>query len=130
MVSSASGAGLFEEGKMNRKVFFKATGSVLALAALVMMPDAHAAFNKRVSIINESDQNIVAFRATHTYETDWRRDLLGQYVIHPGYHMVIDMDDGKGGCMYDFKTVMENGQEVFRYNVDVCRIGRYTITSD
>jgi hypothetical protein len=130
MVSSASGAGFIEEGKMNRNLSFRAIGGVLAAAALFMVSDAHAAVNKRVSIVNESDQNIVAFRATHSYDTIWRSDLLGDYVIHPGYHMVIDMDDGRSGCQFDFKTRMANGQEFVRYNVNVCRIDSYTITSD
>jgi hypothetical protein len=117
---------------MQRFLFVKSVASAFILAALAAAPYAHANVeDRRLSIINNSDENIISFRVSHVYQEVYsRRDLLGDEVIEPGWQMTVNTDDGNPGCMYDFRTLMGNGAVLYRNNVNVCRINSYTITGD
>ena len=42
--------------------------------------------------------------------------------------MNINIDDGSGACLYDFKAVFEDGEELVRNGIDVCTTTTYTYT--
>jgi hypothetical protein len=113
--------------KMKHLAVIKAVLTSAAFASFAVATSAHAAFNKEVQIINRSGESIYAFYASHVYDDDWGDDRLGLTVLGSNRRITFDMDDGQAGCMYDFKTIMANGQEVIRRNVDVCSVSRYTI---
>jgi hypothetical protein len=100
-----------------------ATISALALANAA----GATGYDRHVDIVNNSDQAIANFYATNVGKSTWGRDLLGDYVLEPGYVAPLDLDDRTGYCRFDFKTVMDDGTAVIRRNVDVCTIASYTI---
>src|SRR5215217_4913917 len=57
-------------------------------------------------------------------------DLLGTYRLSPGQSVTIDLDDGSGECLYDFKAVFDDGDEVVRPRIDVCVIEAYRYTEE
>ena len=58
-----------------------------------------------------------------------RADLdLGDDVLRSGSSVRINIDDGTGACIYDFKAVFSNGNEATRGKINVCEIGEYTYT--
>lgn len=112
---------------MNRLFFIKVLSTSFVVTTVAMSPYAHANLNKEVKIINRSDETITHFYASHVYDDSWGVDRLGQDVIEPDSWELVDTEDGKNGCMYDFKTVTDSGQVVFRRNVNVCEVERYTL---
>ena len=46
----------------------------------------------------------------------------------PNLSVRINIDDGTGACIYDFKAVFSNGNEATRGKINVCEIGEYTYT--
>jgi ABC-type antimicrobial peptide transport system permease subunit len=55
-------------------------------------------------------------------------DMLGRDVLSAGRSIMMNIDDGSGACLYDFKAEFTNGQVLTRYNVNVCQIADYYYT--
>jgi hypothetical protein len=86
------------------------------------------AYDRHVDLINRSHGTITHFFASNVGTDDWEDDVLGEFVLRPGYHVHVDLDDGSGYCRFDFKTVFQDGTDIIRRNVDVCTLTRYTLT--
>jgi hypothetical protein len=106
----------------------------LALAVMVattaLTPGLASAEDRRVRIINETRHIIVRFYASNVNATSWEEDILGQSVLRPGQSVVVNIDDGSGYCLYDFKAVFDDGDSLVRQRVDVCKISSYRYTED
>jgi hypothetical protein len=85
-------------------------------------PDRH------VRVINETQHVMMHFYASNVEKTSWEEDILGSSVLQPGQSSNINIDDGSGHCLYDFKAVFDDNQSLVRRRVDVCttRVYRYT----
>jgi hypothetical protein len=101
--------------------------SVIAVTALAGTNSALAA-DRKVKIINKTKTPIFGFYASRTATDDWEEDILGEDVIMPGESMVINIDDGSGACKFDFKGEFEDGDEVVKTKVDVCKISEFSFT--
>lgn len=106
----------------------------LALAVLVattaLTPGMASAEDRRVKIINETRHIIVRFYASNVNASDWEEDILGRDVLQPGQSVTVNIDDGSGYCLYDFKAVFDDGDSLVRQRVDVCKISSYRYTED
>ena len=102
-------------------LFAAAAATALALSTGV----ASAAEDRHVRIINETRHTMVHFYASNTSRTTWEEDILGRRVLKPGQDVNINIDDGTGHCKFDFKAVFDDGDELVRNNIDVCRISSY-----
>lgn len=96
---------------------------VFALSA----PDLAAAADRRVRIINDSNTIVTHFYASNTDRSSWEEDILGRSVLRAGRSIMINIDDGSGACMFDFRAVLANGRVVEAYGMNVCRIVSWTI---
>lgn len=101
--------------------------SAITVTALAGTNTALAA-DRHVKVINKTKTPIMAFYASRTSSDDWEEDILGDDVIMPGESMVINIDDGTGACRFDFKGEFEDGEEVVKSNVDVCKVGEFSFT--
>src|SRR5690606_29306925 len=86
--------------------------------------------DRKVKVINKTKTPIFGFYASRTSTNDWEEDILGADVIMPGASLVINIDDGSGACKFDFKGEFEDGDEVVKTNVDVCKIGEFAFTAE
>jgi len=106
----------------------------LALAVMVattaLTPGMASAEDRRVRIINETNHTIVRFYASNVNATSWEEDILGQSVLKPGQSVVVNIDDGSGYCLYDFKAVFDDDDSLERKRIDVCKISSYRYTED
>ena len=84
--------------------------------------------DRRVRIINNTSYTMQRFYASNVDTDDWEEDILGNDVLRPGRSVTINIDDGTGHCMYDFKAVFSNGRSLVRQGINVCRITSYTYT--
>jgi hypothetical protein len=84
--------------------------------------------DRRVRIINETSHTIVGFFASNVGRRSWEEDILGTKVLPPGQAVVVNIDDGSGYCLFDFKAVFNDGEVLIRERVDVCKISVYRYT--
>ncbi len=82
-----------------------------------------------VRIINVTGVTMTHFYASNSGANDWEEDILGRDVLANGASVVINIDDGSGACLYDFKARFADGDELIRYRINVCQITEYRYTA-
>ncbi len=105
-----------------RRVFIALTGA--ALGAALALPAS--ALDRRVRIVNNTGYTMVEFYGSNKGTDSWEEDILGYDVLPSGRSVVIDFDDGTGYCIFDFKAVFEDGDEVTSFGKNVCELGTFT----
>ena len=85
-------------------------------------------YNRRVRIHNQTGWTMLRFYASDSRKSDWEEDILGSSVLASGRSVTINIDDGSGACIYDFKAEFTNGQVLTRMNINVCQIADYYYT--
>lgn len=101
---------------------------LLALTAILTlsMTSTSLAVRRYVWIVNHTSVTMNEFYASNTKAEDWEEDILGDDVLEPGHKTRIDIDDGSGACLFDFKAVFEDGSAPVKHAVNVCRISSFT----
>lgn len=84
--------------------------------------------NRRVRIHNNTGWTMLRFYASDSRVTDWQEDMLGRGTLASGRSLMMNIDDGSGACLYDFRAEFTNDQVLTRYNVNVCQIADYHYT--
>jgi hypothetical protein len=84
--------------------------------------------NRRVRVHNQTGWTMTHFYASDSRLDDWQEDMLGSGVLANGASVTMNIDDGNGGCLYDFKARFTNGQELTRFQINVCQIADYYYT--
>ncbi len=98
---------------------------ILALVIGLFAVSEASALDRRVRIINETSVEIREFYASNVGTNDWEEDILGNYTLPAGESVVINIDDSTGYCMYDFKAVFADGDELIDNRINVCEIESY-----
>jgi hypothetical protein len=100
----------------------------LAATALLVAATAlpAAALDRRVRIVNNTGYTIVEFYGSHRDARSWQEDILDLDVLPSGSSVSINFDDGTGYCIFDFKAVFSDGDELKKFGVNVCEIGTFT----
>ncbi len=101
-------------------------GMAIAIAGSLASPAF--ALDRRVKIINETTYDIVRFYGSNIGADDWEEDILGADILSSGQSVVINFDDGSGYCMFDFKAIFDDGDELIRERVNVCETESYRYT--
>lgn len=101
-----------------------------SLAAVVVQATPAAAEDRRVRIVNDTKHTMVRFYASNASRASWGEDVLGRYVLRSGRSEVVDIDDGSGACLFDFRAIFDDGEEVVREAIDVCQISEYRFQDD
>ena len=86
------------------------------------------ALERKVQINNRTSYTIVEFYASNTGTSDWQEDILGTDVLPSGSTVSINIDDGSGYCKYDFLAVFEDGDQLTKYDQNVCELSTFTYT--
>ena len=84
--------------------------------------------NRRVRVHNQTGWVMTHFFASDSRVDDWEEDMLGSSVLAAGASITMNIDDGSGACLYDFKARFTNGQELTRFRINVCEIADYYYT--
>jgi hypothetical protein len=96
------------------------------VAGLFMTSLPAAAADRNVDIINNTKKTLKEFYASRVNKNSWEENILGGDSVEPGETQPVDIDDGSGGCRFDFKAVFSDGDEVINKNVDVCAVSTMT----
>jgi len=99
--------------------------SGVAVGFLVVSLPAAAA-DRNVDVINNTKKTIKEFYASRTKLNSWQENIIKGDPIEPGETQPVDIDDGSGGCKFDFKAVFSDGDEAVNENVDVCSVSSVT----
>jgi hypothetical protein len=98
-----------------------------SLALSLLAPEGATAQDRRVRITNASNVTMNNFYASNTQRKNWEEDILGNSVVAPGQSVMVNINDGSGACMFDFRAVMANGRKVESYGMNVCQISAWTV---
>jgi hypothetical protein len=98
-----------------------AAGTLLASAS------ATEALDRRVRVINNTSEVMMKFQASNRDRRTWEEDILGRDVLRPGQSVVININDGSGYCVFDFRATFRSGATATRRQVNVCRVASWTI---
>jgi len=109
-----------------RRSFQGALAGALSLIVLGLCAAPAAAANRVVEVINATGITMVEFYASVSSTNSWEEDILGEEELEAGDSVDINIDDGSGKCIYDFKGVFANRVEVVKQGVNVCRISTFT----
>ena len=116
---------------MNRMLKKLAISIMTAVVAIIGLAAAPAsAEDRNVLLINETRHTIVEFYASNIGRNTWEEDILGQDVLKVGQSMNINIDDGTEACLYDFKAVFDDGDQLVRNRINVCTTATYRYTED
>ena len=107
--------------------FIATSLSIATLAFAMSTPDIAAAEDRRVRVVNGTNVTVTRFYASNTSRGDWEEDILGSSVLPAGHSVMINIDDGSGACMFDFRAVLANGRRVEAYGMNVCQISAWTV---
>lgn len=112
---------------IKRRLFVRLAGALVAAAALTTAISAPAAAgpDRRVRIINDTGVTMTQFYASNVDADSWEEDILGSDVLRSGQSVRVNIDDGTGACVFDFKAVFADGDVLVRENINVCRISEY-----
>lgn len=112
--------------KLGRVVAITLMGAFILIAS-APVADADRQ-NRRVRIINETSYDMVRFYGSNVGTDDWEEDILGRDILRAGQSVTINFDDGSGYCMFDFKAVFDDGDEVIARRKNVCELGSFRFT--
>jgi len=99
-----------------------------AAPAAVVAVQSRDGYDRHVTIKNRTGWTMLRFYASDSRKDDWEEDILGREVLEDGRNVRINIDDGSGACIYDFKAEFTNGQELTRFRINVCSVSEYTYT--
>jgi len=102
-----------------------AAAAVVPVSAAAAAQNCNDGQNRRVTIINETGVTMMAFYASPPDTNDWEEDILGSGVIDGYASKVINFDDGRCRCIYDFKAVFADDDVLVRNKINVCEISSY-----
>ncbi|MBY0294120.1 hypothetical protein K2Q08_02190 [Patescibacteria group bacterium] len=108
-------------------------GSVAAAVCVFLLvgpaPSAKADALREITIINDTRTDMERFYATRSSRRSWGSDRFGSNVLWGGQRFRLDLSDGSDACVFDFKAVFADGEEVVRYGLDVCRTDSWRVFS-
>jgi hypothetical protein len=102
--------------------------SVVLGCAMLFAAAPTLAANRQLTLVNATAHTMVRFyAATGVAGED---DILGDRILKPGQSVRIDIDDGSGACVYNFRAEFDDGSKLDRPRIDACEIATYRFTSN
>ena len=113
-----------------RFIFTAAIAVALGLGgfALASAEQSRDGQNRRVRVHNQTGMVLQSLQAADVRTGEFGADLLGGTAVESGASVVVLIDDGAGGCLYDLRAVLAGGPTLLRENINVCRIADYYLT--
>lgn len=106
----------------------KLASVAIAAALFALTVSSVAALDRRVRINNRTSYDIIEFYASHRDATSWQEDILGRNILPAGRSVVINIDDGTGYCVFDFRAVFEDGEVLEKFGNNVCELAEFNYT--
>jgi len=95
------------------------SGTIFSALQTATAPPA-TALDRYVQFINNSRMAIVEIYPAEVGTGRWQQDLLGDQTLLPENSVLVGFHDGTG-CRFDLKIIYDDGTEIVRRNVNICR---------
>lgn len=105
-----------------------ASAAPAAESTMVINVQSRDGQNRRVTIHNQTGWTMLRFYASDARSTSWEEDILGSDTLASGRSWTVNIDDGSGACVYDFRAEFTNGEVLTRGGINVCQIADYYYT--
>ena len=107
--------------------FALVAASILCTLETAAAPTA-SAVERSIELTNNTRMAIVEIQIARVGTERWGTDLLGDDILLPAQSLIVEIEDAKGSCRFDFKTVFDDGVSLIRRDVDVCAVERFAIS--
>jgi hypothetical protein len=97
-----------------------------AIAAIALSASSAFAEGREMRIVNQTGFEIVEFFSLHKGEVDWGEDQLMGSPIGGDDERLIDLDDGSGYCLFSFRVIFDDGEELVSEDINVCDLTTFT----
>jgi hypothetical protein len=101
-------------------------GAMLCALQTATVPPA-SALDGWVELTNNTRMTIVEIYISLFGAERWNIDLLSDDFLPPASSVRVNVDD-RTGCLFDIKTVFDDGTAQLRRGVNICQMERYTIS--
>lgn len=100
----------------------------LATVAVLATTSLASALDRRVQTYNDTDFKIVEFYTSNKGTSDWQEDILGSDVLAPGGSVMVNIDNSRGYCKFDFLAVFEDKDQVVSPDNNICELDEFHFT--
>ncbi len=112
---------------------FKVLGSIAVAGSILWVLEGGtgppgSVLAQPLRVTNNTRMAIVEIYVSHVGTGNWQEDILGEDFLAPGNSTLLNIDDDKGSCRFDFKAVFDDGTVTIRRDVYVCRLDGYAIS--
>jgi len=97
-----------------------------SIAVIALSAGSAFAEGRDMRIVNQTGFEIVEFYSLHKGETEWGADKLDGTPIGGDDERLLDLDDGSGYCLYSFRVVFDDGEELLSDNINICDLAMFT----
>lgn len=102
--------------------------ALLLITSMIIASSTVFAYDRHVTVSNESSKNIIEFYGSNMGTGEWQEDILGVDILASGEEADINFDDATGYCKFDFKVVFDDDSEIVEDGFNVCDLGTFTVT--
>jgi hypothetical protein len=103
----------------DKGVLGAASRSALSVVVVLMLCGSQN-FNRHVSIINNTGQNLVEIHVATAGGSAWGFDQLGDDLLTAGDAKIWALGDGKGHCRFDFAFMLRDRSIIRKKAINVC----------
>ncbi len=100
----------------------RSTHLLAASAVIFGLTALPASAERRLNVVNNTGMDIVQLYGSNKEATDWGEDLLVTEDLESGTSLEINFDDGSDLCVFDFKAVFSDGNELTQFDKDICEL--------
>ncbi|HGG04310.1 MAG TPA: hypothetical protein ENK28_02535 [Aliiroseovarius sp.] len=93
-----------------------------AFAVFLGVTAGPASAERRLNVINNTGMDIVQLFGSNKEATGWGDDLLVTENLESGTNLEVNFDDGSDLCVFDFKAVFSDGNELTQFDTDICEL--------
>ena len=101
-------------------------GAILYVLQTATGPPA-SALDRQIELTNNTRMTIVEIYISQVGAERWNIDLLSDEFLAPASSVRVSVDD-RAGCLFDIKTIFDDGTTRLRRRVNICQMERYTIS--
>ena len=101
-------------------------GVVLCALQTATVPPA-SALDRWIELTNNTRMTIVEIYISQFGAERWNIELLSDAFLAPARSVRVNVDE-LTGCLFDIKTVFDDGTTQLRRGLNICQMERYTIS--
>lgn len=103
-------------------------GEIIPMRQVAAAARSRDGQSRRLRLHNQTGWTMTRLYAVSARSTGRETHLLGAEALASGGSRALDLEDGSGACLFDFRAEFTNSQTLVRQGVNVCQIADYYFT--